>query len=160
YPAYRRWVATVRGERATQMLFVEPPVSRNVGAAAHPEPIGDPNLVYAPHLYTETAGLPDFKYDGDRTKITADFALAASEAAAQGAVLWVGEYGGNTDEANGFRAATALAIGDALDEQDDRLVGGAVWAYFPTDNTFSLVDANGVEKGALVDRLARPYPQA
>jgi hypothetical protein len=75
-------------------------------------------------------------------------------------VLWIGEHGGNTNEAGGFRAATELAIRDALDEQDERLVGGAVWAYFPTDNTFSVVDVNGVEKGALVDRLARPYPQA
>ena len=159
YPAYRRWAQVVRGQRAPQILVVEPPVSRNIGIGAQPEPIGDTNLVYAPHLYTETAGLPELKYDGDRTKVDADYALAASEAAAQGAVLWIGEHGGNTNEAGGFRAATELAIRDALDEQDERLVGGAAWAYFPTDNTFSVVDADGVEKGALVDRLARPYPQ-
>jgi endoglycosylceramidase len=160
YPAYGRWAEAVRREGASQMLVLEPPVSRNLGIPAHPEPVGDANLVYAPHLYTETAGIPELKYDGDRTKVAADYALAASEAAAQGAVLWVGEYGGNTNEAGGFRAATELAIRHQLEEQDDRLIGGAVWAYFPTDNTFSLVDANGVEKGALVDRLARPYPQA
>jgi endoglycosylceramidase len=160
YPAYRRWVAAVRGEGAPQILVLEPPVSRNIGLGAKPEPVGDANIVYAPHLYTETAGLPEVKYDGDRTKVDADYALAAAEAATQGAVLWVGEHGGNTNEAGGFRAATELAIRDALDEQDERLVGGAVWAYFPTDNTFSVVDVNGIEKGALVDRLARPYPQA
>jgi endoglycosylceramidase len=142
------------------MLVVEPPVTRNLGVAAHPEPIGDPNLVYAPHLYTETGGLPQLKYSGNRAAVDADYVLAAAEAAAQGAVLWVGEHGGNTEVAGGFRAATELALRDHLDEQDERLVGGAVWAYFPTDNTFSLVDAAGNEKGALVDLLAEPYPQS
>jgi hypothetical protein len=160
YPTYRRWAQIVRGERAPQMLVVEPPVSRNLGVPANPEPIGDTNLVYAPHLYTETAGLPDLKYDGNRAAVDADYALAASEAAAQGAVLWVGEYGGTTGVAGGFLAATELALRDQLDEQDERLVGGAPWAYFPTDNGFSLVDAAGNEKGALVDFLAEPYPQA
>src|SRR5262249_36593017 len=28
----------------------------------------------------------------------------------------------------------------------------------PSDNTFSLVDANGAEKGRLVDIFTRPYP--
>jgi endoglycosylceramidase len=139
---------------------VEPPVSRNLGVPANPEPIGDTNLVYAPHLYTETAGLPNLKYDGNRAAVDADYALAASEATAQGAVLWVGEYGGTTGVAGGFLAATELALRDQLDEQDERLVGGAPWAYFPTDNGFSLVDAAGNEKGTLVDFLAEPYPQA
>jgi endoglycosylceramidase len=160
YPTYRRWARIIREQGAEQMLVLEPPVTRNLGIAAHPEPVGDTNLVYAPHLYTETFGLPQLKYSGNRAAVDADYALAASEAAAQGAVLWVGEYGGNTNLADGFRAATELAIRDHLDEQDERLVGGAVWAYFPTDNTFSVVDAAGNEKGALVDLLAQPYPQA
>ncbi len=160
YPTYRRWAGIVREQRAEQMLVLEPPLTRNLGVPAQPEPIGDTNLVYAPHLYTETFGLPELKYSGNRAAVDADYALAASEAAAQGAVLWVGEYGGNTNVADGFRAATELAIRDQLDEQDERLVGGAVWAYFPTDNTFSLVDRDGNEKGALVDLLAQPYPQS
>jgi endoglycosylceramidase len=160
YPAYRRWAAVIREQNALQMLVLEPPVLRNLGAPANPEPIGDTNLLYAPHLYTETGGLPNLKYSGNRAAVDADYALAAAEAAAQGAVLWVGEYGGNTDVAGGFRAATELAIRDHVDEQDERLVGAAVWAYFPTDNTFSLVDVAGIEKGALVDRLATPYPQS
>jgi len=159
HPAYRLWAAILRDERAEQMLVIEPPVSRNLGIAANPEPLG-PNLVYAPHLYTQTGGLPNLQYDGNRATTDADYALAASEAAAYGAVLWVGEYGGNTEAAGGFLAATALAVRHQLDAQDARRVGGAVWAYFPTDNTFSLVDAAGNEKGALVDLLARPFPQS
>jgi hypothetical protein len=142
------------------MLVLDPPVTRNLGVPANPEPIGDDNLLYAPHLYTETFGLPELKYSGNRAAVDADYALAAAEAAAQGAVLWVGEYGGNTNAAGGFLAATELAIRDQLDEQDERLLGGAAWAYFPTDNTFSLVDRDGNEKGALVDLFAQPYPQS
>jgi endoglycosylceramidase len=160
YPTYRRWDSIVREERAPQMLVLEPPVSRNVGIRARPEPIGDGNVLYAPHLYTGTGGLPDLKYDGDRASVDADYALASNEATTQDAVLWVGEWGGNTEEAGGFLAATELAFRHQLEEQDERIVGGAAWAYFPTDNTFSVVDAAGNEKGALVDLLARPYPQA
>jgi hypothetical protein len=160
YPAYRRWARIVREEQAKQMLVLEPPVTRNLGIPANPEPIGDTNLVWAPHLYTETGGLPQLKYSGNRAAVDADYALAEREAAAQGAVLWVGEHGGSTDVAGGFRAATEFAIRDHLDEQNQRIVGGAAWAYFPTDNTFSVVDAAGNEKGALVDLLAQPYPQS
>jgi hypothetical protein len=158
HPAYRRWATILREERADQMLVLEPPVTRNLGIAAMPEPLG-PNALYAPHLYTETAGIPELKYDGNAATTNADYVLAASEAAGYGAALWVGEYGGSTVAAGGFRDATALAIRHQLDAQDAHLAGGAVWAYFPTDNTFSLVDAAGNEKGTLVDEWSRPYPQ-
>jgi endoglycosylceramidase len=157
YPFYRDATAAVRRTRASQVLFLEPYLFRNVGFAAHPEPVGDANLVYAPHLYTITGGLPDIAYTGDRAAVAADYAQAAAEAAAQDAVLWTGEYGGNTT-AGTFRAATEAFLHDSLDAQDTRLVGGAAWAYFPSDNTFSLVDADGAEKGGLVDAFARPYP--
>jgi len=160
YPAYRRWSGVVREERAPQMLVLEPPVTRNLGIGANPEPMGDSNVLYAPHLYTGTFGLPNLKYNGNRASVDADYELASQEATTQDAVLWVGEWGGNTEEAGGFLAATELAFRHQLEEQDERLVGGAAWAYFPTDNTFSVVDAVGNEKGALVDLLARPYPQA
>jgi len=158
YPFYRRAAGVVRAARARQMLVLEPPLTRNLGFDAHPEPIGDPNLVYAPHLYTGTFGLPDLKYDGDRAAVTADYARAAAEAALQGAPLWVAEYGGNTAVAGGFLAATEQFVRDSLDEQEQRLVGSALWAYFPRDNTFSLVDVAGNEKGALATLLARPFP--
>jgi endoglycosylceramidase len=160
YPFYREVLAAVRAARAPQLAFLEPSLLRNVGLAAHPEPVGDAALVYAPHLYTTTYGLPDLQYTGDRAAITSDYAQAAAEATAQGAVLWVGEYGGNTTVAGGFLAATELFLRDSLAEQEARLVGSAFWAYFPSDNTFSLVDASGAEKGTLVDLLARPFPMA
>jgi len=91
--------------RATQMIAL-----RAAGDAQHrhprkPEPVGDANLLYAPHLYTVTGGLDSIGYDGDRPAIDADYALAASEALRQGAVLWPGEHGGYVD---GFLAQTEL----------------------------------------------------
>jgi endoglycosylceramidase len=158
YPLYRRAIGTIRGARARQVVFLEPPVIRNLGARAHPEPVGDTNLAYAPHLYTTTFGLPDLKYTGDRAAVTTDYAQAVAEASEQGAVLWVGEYGGNTSAGGGFLAATEAFLTDSLAEQEARRVGSAFWAYFPSDNTFSLVDANGAEKGTLVDIFSRAYP--
>ena len=129
---------------------------RNLGVGIYAEPMG-PNVVYAPHLYTETYGLPNLKYDGNAAAITADYDLAATEAATLGGPLLCGEYGGNTAVAGGYLDATTQFVRDTLAEQDRRLIGGAVWAYFPSDNTFSVVDAAGNPKGELVDVLTHPY---
>src|SRR5262249_62016862 len=102
YPFYRRAIEVVRGVGARQPIFLEPPVTRNLGVRAHPETVGDDNLVYAPHLYTTTFGLPDLKYTGDRTAVTTDYAQAAAEASEQRAVLWIGEYGGRTVASGGL----------------------------------------------------------
>lgn len=158
YPFYRRAVGIVRQARARQLIVLEPPLTRNLGIPAHPEPVGDDDLVYAPHLYTTTFGLPDLMYTGDRAAVAADYDLAAAEAGAQGAPLWVGEFGGSTVSDGGFLDATERFLADSLAEQEARLLGSAFWAYFPGDNTFSLVNADGAEKGRLVDIFTRPYP--
>jgi len=155
-PFYRRIRTVVQDEGAEQTFFFCPSITRNAGLPTLIEPMG-PNVVYAPHLYTETFGYPDRKYDGDASKISADYGLAAAEAMQLGGPLFAGEFGGNTDVAGGYRVATEQFLRDSLAEQDRRLIGGAVWAYFPSDNTFSVVDAEGNEKGDLVDILARPY---
>jgi endoglycosylceramidase len=155
-PFYREIRASVQAEGAQQTFFYCPSITRNVMFPASTEPMG-PNVVYAPHLYTETGGAPDRLYDGDASRITADYELAVKEAGKLGGPLFAGEFGGNTDVPGGFRAATEQFLRDSLAEQDRRLVGGAVWAYFPSDNTFSLVDADGGEKGDLVNIVARPY---
>jgi endoglycosylceramidase len=155
-PFYRRIRAAVQAAGAAQAFFFCPSITRNVGLPTVIEPFG-PNVVYAPHLYTETGGDPTLAYDGNAATIMADYALGLQEAARLGGPLFAGEFGGNVDIPGGFRAATEQFLRDSLDEQDRRLVGGAVWAYFPSDNTFSVVDADGNEKGDLVDILARPY---
>jgi aryl-phospho-beta-D-glucosidase BglC (GH1 family) len=156
YELYRRLRTVLREQGALQTLVIDPPVVRNLSIGIPTEPLG-PDVVYAPHLYTQTFGLPELQYNGDASTITADYGLATSEAMGFGGPLFVGEYGGNTAVDGGYRAATELFLRDSLAEQDRRLIGGAVWAYFPSDNTFSVVDADGNEKGQLVNILARPY---
>jgi len=156
YQLYRRVRDAVGSAGASQTFFLEPTLLRNIGSPITPEPFG-PDVVYAPHLYTQTGGSADLQYNGDARAITADYEQAAIEAADFNGPLFVGEFGGNTDAERGFRAATEAFLRDSLAEQDRRLIGGAVWAYFPSDNTFSVVDANENEKGELVDILARPF---
>lgn len=155
YPFYREAIRRVRAVGAKQMIALEPPVSRNLGVPAQPEPVGDDDLLYAPHLYTVTGGLDTVAYDGDRAKVDADYALAVRESSVQGAILWPGEYGGVVDR---FPAETTLFWHHTMDELDERLVGGAGWAYFPSGNGFSVVTASGEEKPGVVDALVRPYP--
>jgi endoglycosylceramidase len=156
YELYRRLRSAVRAEGAMQTIFIDPPVARNLGIAIPTEALG-PDVVYAPHLYTQTFGLPELEYDGNAATITADYELATSEAQGFGGPLWPGEFGGNTNAEGGFRDATELFYRDVFAELDRRLIGGAIWAYFPSDNTFSVVDRDGNEKGDLVNILARPY---
>jgi len=155
-PFYRRIRAAVAAVGAQQTFFFCPSITRNVGLPTLIEPMG-PNVVYAPHLYTQTGGSPDLQYNGDASTITNDYALALTEAGTLGGPLFVGEFGGVTTVAGGFLASTTEFLRDSLAEQDRRLVGSAVWAYFPSDNGFSVVDAEGREKGDLVNILARPY---
>ena len=155
-PFYRQLRAAVAAAGAEQTFFFCPSITRNVSVPTVLEPMG-PNVVYAPHLYTETGGAADRKYDGNANRVRADYGLAVREASTLGGPLVVGEFGGNTDVEGGFRSATEQFLRDSLAEQAARLVGGAVWAYFPSDNTFSIVDAEGNEKGELVDILARPF---
>jgi endoglycosylceramidase len=155
-PLYRRLRAVVQEEGALQTFFFTPDIIRNVGLGTLLEPFG-PNVVYAPHLYTQTGGDPLRKYNGNPIAIRNDYERAVEEAAVLGGPLFAAEFGGNTTVEGGFLEANESFLRDTLAEQDRRLVGGAVWAYFPSDNTFSVVDAEGEEKGQLVNILARPY---
>jgi len=156
HPFYRRMQAIVAEEKAERTFFYEPHVTRNLGFAPSLEPFG-PDVVYAPHLYGNAGGSATVAYDGDRAALAADFDLAEAEAATLGGPLFVGEFGGNADGPAGFLEATELFLRHTYDELDRRLIGGVVWAYFPGGNGFSVVTADGAEKGKLVDEIVRPY---
>lgn len=156
HPLYRRMREIAREEGADRTFFYEPPVTRNTRIAPALEPLG-PDVVYAPHLYGNTAGASDIAYDGNAAAISEDYGNAVQEAQVLGGPLVVGEFGGNEAGGPGFREATALFLRDSFAELDRRLAGGTAWAYFPGDNGFSVVDANGNEKGDLVNYIARPY---
>jgi endoglycosylceramidase len=153
---YRRMRAIVAEENAERTFFYEPHVTRNIGLPAAVEPFG-PDVVYAPHLYGSGGGSANQVYDGDIEALRAEYDSAEAEAAVLGGPLVVGEYGGNADGGPGFLEATELFLRDTYAELDRRLAGGTVWAYFPGGNGFSVVNADGSEKGRLVDMIARPY---
>lgn len=156
HPLYRRMREIAAEENAERPFFYEPHVTRNVGFAPTLEPFG-PDVVYAPHIYGSGGGSAEQAYDGDVEALRADYDAAIAEAVTLGGPLFVGEYGGNADGGPGFLEATELFLRDTYAELDRRLIGGTVWAYFPGGNGFSVVDADGNEKGELVDMIARPY---
>lgn len=156
HPLYRRMREIARAEGGDRTFFYEPPVTRNLGLTPALESMG-PDVVYAPHLYANTAGMANVKYDGNTQALAADFGQAVQEAALLGGPLVVGEYGGNAGGGAGFPEATALFLRDTYAEMDRRLAGGTAWAYFPGDNGFSVVDAEGKEKDDSVNYIARPY---
>ena len=144
FPFYRSLAELIRGAGAQrQTLIAEPAVTRNIGMRAHPEPIGDDNALYSPHIYlnADSGG-----YTGDQAGVSEQYAQAVTEASEMQAPLWVGEWGGG--DPNFYRYS--------LFAEDEFLIGGAQWAYFPSGN--EVVDADGNENSALVDLLARPYP--
>ena len=155
-PFYEDLRATVTAEGARQVFFYTPPMVRNIGLPAVTRSMA-PGVVYAPHLYTQTGGLPDVRYLGDASLVARDYDQAVTEAQRLGGPLFAAEFGGNTSADDGYREATTQFLTDSLDAQDARLVGGAVWAYFPGDNTFSIVDATRAEKAPLVDAVVRPF---
>lgn len=159
YPFYRRAKDVIRGAGAPQLIVLEPPVIRNLGLAAKPEPIGDPNTLYAPHLYTTTGGLPTSAYSGDRSAVRKDYERAQDEAVAFESVLWVGEFGGVTSEASGFIPKTALGVRHAMVEQNAYRVGSALWAFFPGGDVFSVVDRDRKECKPVLDAFISPYPR-
>ena len=156
HPFYRRMREIVSEEGAERTFFYEPHVTRNVGFEPGLEPFG-PDVVYAPHLYGSAGGQADQAYDGDAQALREDYDRAVLEAGILGGPLFVGEFGGNVGGPEGFLEATELFLRDSYDELDRRLLGAVFWAYFPGDNGFSVVDAEGREKGELVDIIARPY---
>src|SRR5262249_60629006 len=129
--SHRRATEPIRDAHAREVVSLEPPLTRTLGARAHPEPVGDTNLAYAPHLYTTTFGLPDLKYTGDRAAMTADYTQAVAEASEQGAVLWVGEYGGNTSAGGGVPPAAGGLLPPSPGAPGARGRGFAVSGPFP-----------------------------
>lgn len=143
FPFYRRLAAELRAVGAEQTLMVEPASPRNLGNRAHPEPVGDDNVIYSPHIYL---GADIGGYTGTQEELSAQYEQGMVEAAEMNAPLWVGEWGGGDPTFYAY----------SLRAEDQFLIGGGVWGYFPSGN--ELVNAEGRENEALVDVLVHPYP--
>ncbi|MDQ5809006.1 MAG: glycoside hydrolase family 5 protein, partial [Actinomycetota bacterium] len=125
---YGRAIDAIRaGEReaglaAPRIVFFEPSVLwSGVGNDVTPPPsfTGDPHIVFAPHLYSESISV-----DQGATSIEEGFDNAERAAAAYAAPLWSGEWGwfGPPEESR-ERLERYIA------QEDARAIGGAWWVW-------------------------------
>ena len=152
-PFYETIVAEVRAARPGWLAFLEPASSRNLGFATSLKAFPFPNVVYAPHSYDSDAEAGKGFDPSRREALTSNLAKLGQEAAGLGAALWVGEYGGNADQ-----AGIGEYMGATYDETG-ALCAGAMFWHYGKDDGYGLLRADGTEKTALLDALVRPYPE-
>ncbi len=90
---HTRVTAAIRAVDKKHLVAFEPNTLRNVlnQSPLPAAPFPDPKTLYAPHIYTYVFDGQTFT--GDRTALTSSMQHAATEAAAWGSALFVGEYG-------------------------------------------------------------------
>lgn len=147
---YGRAIRAIRaGERQgdgfSHIVFWEPSVLWSAsGEWAVPEPgfTRDRNLVFAPHIYSESL---------NGSTIRDGFASAARVAAEHGAPVWSGEWGFfPSDPAEA--AAKVEAYGAA---EDAHLYGGAWWVWEQACGNPHMIAAPGGEPGPISQSLVR-----
>jgi endoglycosylceramidase len=152
-PLYNEVVSAVRGAAPHWVAFLEPAASRNLGIASSLPPAPFPDVMYAPHSYDSTAESGGGFDPARRQPILDNAVELAREATLLQAGLWIGEYGGD---------AGAAGIVDYMTAQYDAagMVSASTmyWAYDKGEG-YSLLDAGGNEKPALLGVLVRPYPE-
>ncbi len=155
HPFYEKILKQMRNTMPHATMFYSPHVIRNLGIDGYVQPIGE-NVIYSPHLYAVVSGFAGEAYDGNQRAIDRDYRLAQEEADSMNAPFIAAEYGADSS----FLSETELYINHHQQSQLERLVGGLAWAYFPGDDTFSVVDESGAAKGNLVEALTRPNARA
>jgi endoglycosylceramidase len=157
-PFYRRLIAAIRAVDPEHLVFYEPQVIANQGAATTIGPLGDTRAVFAPHLYcSAVAGVPGC---GQRESQALD--QHERQAARAGDGLFLGEFGATAD---------AGEIGRVVDRADARMVSWAQWAYWNQDpfaerpheglvRTLTQPPGGANVKQEKLVELARPYPRA
>lgn len=165
-PALHTMVPALRKEGAKGILFFDAPGIRNESQTMYTAPIADldPDLVYAPHLYSGWANLYILKRPPDPDVKKKDFANAEKEAQGLGVPWWNGEWGVNNNLPS---ADDDLELHVGLEDQ--YRVGSSYWAFEqatpgPGDSSISgaqaVFDENRHVRRDIVDRLSRPYPIA
>ena len=168
FPFYAKAVAAVTTAVPgfQQLFFLEPSGERNVTAArsvfAPWSALSSyPNVVYAPHVYTDVftagtvAGLPE-----DPVTSASDYQAAVGDAAALGVPLWVGEFGN-------FPGDDARILVPQYANQDLYDVGGTIWLWKENGtvgSTWGIQDppfttgSTGTLNATRAARVARAYP--
>jgi hypothetical protein len=158
---YSRAIAAIRsGEQGgfAHIVFFEPLVvwsASAVDAVPPPTFTGDPDIVFAPHLYAgsisadRTAGTPFLTpRDGHE--------FASEAAATYDTTYWSGEWGWFGDP-----AGDRDAIAQYASEEDARRVGGAWWDWKQAcGDPHQINDANGGGVSPSLNRYACPEQRA
>jgi len=151
-PLYARVVSAVRAVAPQWVAFLEPGASRNLGSPTKLPRFDVPDVVYAPHAYDAQAEAGMGFDPARRDAILRNVGLLRDEANALGGALWVGEYGG---------MSTSPGIGPYLradlDAFDANGASAMVWSY-SKGGAYSLLEADGTPKAAVLDAITRPYP--
>lgn len=164
-PFYQSLVHAIRQVDARHAIFFEPSVYTDAlnWAPWNPVALGDPNVVYEPHIYTEVFG-PTANWSGNASALASTYANAQYNAEEFGGVPWfVGEYGTNPDlwhdgwiEAN-LNLANQFDVGSSFWEWKD---GINVSTVTEPGGSWGLVDLNGSLRSttARAEILSSPHP--
>jgi hypothetical protein len=158
WPFYRRMIAGLRADGEHRMIWIDRPASSEMTDRGVAERFSaDPDLVYAPHAYTEVFS-PPRRPTGSLDRLDAFYVRARSEAAVLGAALFVGEWGARAG------GPWERWRDDELDLQDRYRVGSAFWMWKqrPGFYNWQTVEPDGGLRhdSDRAQALSRPHPDA
>lgn len=160
YPFYNRAIAALRADGESRMLWFEPNIFRDltdVDIGVSQRFSDDRNLVYAPHLYTETFS-PPMMPTGSREHLELSYLTASVEATAFDAPLVDDEWGGSEGE------GWPKWRDDQLDLQDQYRVGSAFWMWKQKPGFYNWqtvgLDGSLRRDSQRAQQLARPHVTA
>ena len=137
-------------------VFVEP--ISVVNALSYPGDLGElndprqgpPRLLYAPHLYDQTAD-NNGVYDPKDSYVANWEQLRAADRQKLGTGMWIGEFG------DGQITNVDRYFSDILSVADRQMIGWAQWSY--DRGGWGVLDSDGNETPH-ANRVVRPYPRA
>ena len=164
-PFYQSLIHAIRQVDDRHAIFFEPSVYTDAlnWAPWNPVALGDPNLVYEPHVYTNVFG-PSANWSGNASALLSAYQNAQYNAQEFGGVAWfVGEYGTNPDDWHDGWIEANVNLANEFD------VGSSFWEWKDGINattvtepggSWGVVNLNGTLRSA-TDRaqiLASPHP--
>ncbi len=153
-PFYERLIPVLQAEAPEAYVFFEPWVFRDYFVPTFLTPMPFPRLVYFPHFYSPPMELTSTYY-GYFNEVQRWVASVGREARVLGVPFAVGEYGGDS-QGDGI-AELLGAINEALEQAG---TGGMYWEYAKSDGSYAILNADGSEKGWILDEVCRAYPMA
>ncbi len=155
YPFYRRAMDAIEAICPERIFFLEPSGGFALGFADHMEIIADDlrRVVVAPHFYPQEVHESGRSYDKDFDELKAAFDNAMDGYSDGASPLWVGEYGGlsqNQGFENYLEHITTVYYRG--------FVGSALWAFNKGDGGFAWLDSRGMPKEVFDRAWSVPVP--